>query len=234
MPTKKKEGKISAADKNVEDVKQARSNFRRWYEDPNTLERAGDVDVEAGVDRAVGTDVYSGFPERGRAEYDSGYTRGYREDGSFGAIDPSDEAYIPGKVITSDFSQGTLQHELTHAAQFDNQFGLELREVLGKDDRSSYRRNPGELYGNFHQLRVKLGLKPWERNMTPEKLMELVNFNDLQEDEEVKDYIEQYGAEKISTAINKIASSEADTRRLERLNFTPSDNVIMRPSNSYA
>ena len=116
--------------------------------------------------------------------------------------------------------------------------GAQLARTLGEDKATSfggpYRRRFGELYGNFHQMRVKLGIKPWERNFTPGRLMELIQFQGLEGDEDVQHYLNEYGPEKVSEALNTIASTEADTRRLERLNFTPDDNVIMRPSSTYS
>ncbi len=214
------------SERDASNVVAAEDKFVEWFSDPEVRRRfpGTEDELDAGIQKALNTQIQTGDPGYGaEASYESGYPeKGYPDQIKLGTSDPN-----------------VVGHELSHAAQWDDTLGIQLRNVLGGgfegDTRMErYLNKPGELYSNFHELRLKMGLKPWERSFTPQKVIELIQFQGLEGDEDVQRYLKQFGPEKISEALNKIASVEADGRRLERLNFTPDDNVIMRPTNTYA
>ena len=232
MPTKDKykRGKVSAAEQDVKRAEKARTDFASWFDDPATRRRfPADIDVDAGVQRALGTRIESGFLNEGVAQYEHpGKT--FNEEGNYVEIPEGEPGYYPGRIKTTTYDQSTLQHELAHAANFDDPLGAQLAETLGEKEARSfggeYRKRYGELFGNFHQMRVKLGIQPWERNWTPEKLMELIKFQGKMDDEDVKFYVDEYGLDKVSEALNKTASIEADAKRLDRLNAPIGSTLI--------
>ena len=201
-------------------IKSAEDRFVEWYSEPATRRRfpGTEEQLDEGVQKALDTKAFASFdvPNHGDAVY-------YKGAPQYG-VDP--------QIRLENTSGDVFAHELVHATQFDDQLGKELQNVLG-DKAEGYYGQPGELYGNFHQIREKMGLKAWERSFTPERVIELIKFNGLEEDEDVKTFMENWGPEKFSEALNKIANVEADAERLERLNFTPDDTVISRPSTLY-
>ena len=226
MPTKDPKYKRQDRSKyfskgDLPEITAAEKNFAEWYSEPATRRRfpGTEEELDKGVQKALDTKAFASFdvPNRGDAVY-------YKGAPQYG-VEP--------QIRLENTSGDVFEHELVHATQFDDQLGEQLQGILGKKAEGYYGQ-PGELYGNFHQIRSKMGLQPWERSFTPEKVLELIKFNGLEEDEDVKTFLENWGPEKFSEALNTIASTEADQRRLDRLNFAPSDNVIMRPTSTYA
>ena len=232
MPTKDKykKGEVSASEKDRIEVDKARDSFVRWFEDPSTVSRfPKGLDREGGIRRAVGTRVESGFLNRGIAQYDHP-AKAFNKEGNYVEIPEGEPGHYPGRIKTTTYDQSVLQHELSHAANFDDTLGAQLAETLGEKSARSfggeYRKRYGELFGNFHQMRVKLDIQPWERNWTPEKLMELIQFQGKMDDEDVRFYIDEYGLDNVSKALNEIASVEADAKRLDRLNAPIGSTLI--------
>ena len=221
---KQERGYPYLSEKDAETVSEAEDDFVRWYSDPNTRRLFPDgssVGLDEGIQKALDSRIQTGYTPGADARYESGYP---------------EEGY-PDTITLGNPSPDVVGHELTHAAQFDDSLGLQLMDIWGdrpiKGSKSYYYNKPGELYGNFHQVRLKLGIQPWERSFTPAKLLELIQFQGLENDPDIQNYMKSVGPQKFSEALNKIASVEADSRRLERLNFTPDDSVIMRPSSTY-
>ena len=72
MPTNgRKRGKVIAAENDKAAAEKARTDFESWYNDPSTRRLLpGDIDVDAALDRALGTRIESGFLNQGTAQYD--------------------------------------------------------------------------------------------------------------------------------------------------------------------
>ena len=51
-------------------------------------------------------------------------------------------------------------------------------------------------------------MKPWERSLTPEKLMELIEFSEVGEQQDVRQILENYDIEKLTEALNTIAEAD--------------------------
>ena len=64
------------------------------------------------------------------------------------------------------------------------------------------------MYGNLHEFRAKLDLKGFERNMSPKRVKELIKFNELKDDPDINQMIDEFGLDKLSEALNKIASNK--------------------------
>ena len=209
-------------------INAAEDQFVEWYSDPATRRRfpGGEKELDKGVQKALDTKAFASFdiPDRGDAVY-------YKGAPQYG-VDP--------QIRLENTSGDVFQHELVHATQFDDALGSELRNVLGdgtgniSESDAKYLGQDGELYGNFHQMRVNLGLKAWERNVTPKKLIELIKFQGLENDPDVMNFMNNWGPEKVSEAINKIASVEVDAERLDRLNAPQGSKILDREATLYS
>ena len=201
-------------DKFQKAVEEARGRTKEWYNDPETRKRLkeqtglSDEEIDKRIQGSVGTEVVPALISA-TAEYDRGYTRGFREDGTFGDIDPSDPAYQAPKIkIGGDVTEpGLLEHEMAHALGFDDELGLKIQEIAGVPE-NQYLAKPGETYGNIQEFRNIIGLKPWERNLTPEKLNELIDFMEVRDDADVQQILKNFDIEKLTEALNTVAMEE--------------------------
>lgn len=123
--------------------------------------------------------------------------------------------------------KGTVEHEIAHASGVDSVLGPALMKALGgnpyqqkqnktagkgymKEDISSikqYLTKPEEAYGNFHNFRVDLGLKPGEK-VDKATLLKKVKEKKLED----SNFYQMFDDENIVKAINTIAyNNKKDT-----------------------
>ena len=200
--------------RNIEEHDREADEFTaEHFNDPNTRSRLkeqtglSDAEIDKRVKEATGTKVeQNAFLEQGDAEYNA-------PGRFFGEVIPEGEpGYSPGNIqvgvdLNEDANKGTLEHEQAHALGFDDQLGLKAQEILGKAKHDRYLDQPGETYGNIQEFRKILGIKPWERDLTPEKIKELVEFNEAGDQEDVKQLLNNYDIGKLSKALNTIAEN---------------------------
>ena len=215
-------------DKTIEEHDEAADEFTgEWFNDRNTRSRLkeqtglSDEEIDERLEEATGTHVeQNAFLEYGDAEYNSP-GKGFLDDGNYGVIPEGQPGHSPGNIqvgvdLNQESNQGVLEHEQAHALGFDDKLGLEAQSILGKAKHDRYLDQPGETYGNIQEFRKIVGLKPWERNLTPERIMELIEFQGVGDQEDVKQLLKNYDIEKLSEALNTVA--EADSSKEGREN----------------
>ena len=202
---KKEDEKYIRNPEHIEQVNKSRDRFEQHYSDPVTEElyrqNTGFNDLPSKVDNALNTRIQTGFvPQGAKATYD-----------------PAIGDY-KGEITVEDYRDpAVVDHELTHAAGFDEALGKEAQKILGKPKSGDkYLSKPSEVYGNLHEFRARLDLKGFERNLSPKKVQDLIKFNELEDDPDIKQMIDEFGLDKLSEALNKIASNK-DKPTLEGL-----------------
>ena len=201
--------------------KEADEFTTNWYNDKNTRSRLkdqtglSDEEIDHRIAAATNTDTsYNAFLEAGDAEYNSP-GRGFDADGNYSVIPEGEPGHYPGNIqvavdLNNPGSQGILPHEQTHALEFDNKLGLKAQEILGPASEDEYLNNPGETYGNLQEFRSILKLEPWERDLTPEKLQNLIEFQEVGKNEDVQQMLRNYDIKKLTKALNKIAQKDRE------------------------
>ena len=194
---KKEDEKYIRNPKHIEQVNKSRDRFKQHYSDPVTEElyrqNTGFNDLPSKIDNALDTRIQTGFvPQGAKATYD-----------------PAIGDY-KGAITVGDYRDpAVVDHELTHAAGFDEALGKEAQKILGKPKSGDkYLSKPSEVYGNLHEFRTRLDLKGFERNLSPKKVQDLIKFNELEDDPDIKQMIDEFGLDKLSEALNKIASNK--------------------------
>ena len=194
---KKEDEKYIRNPEHIEQVNKSRERFEQHYSDPVTEElyrqNTGFNDLSGKVDNALDTRIQTGFvPQGAKATYD-----------------PAIGDY-KGAITVGDYRDpAVVDHELTHAAGFDEALGKEAQKILGKPKSGNkYLSKPAEVYGNLHEFRARLDLKGFERNLTPKRVKELIKFNELKDDPDINQMIDEFGLDKLSEALNKIASNK--------------------------
>ena len=129
-------------------------------------------------------------------------------------------------ITMQDKNQDNIaNHEISHASNLDALFGDKLGQILGnpwmssknrdKDnpdkatgnkDQKNYLKSDHEAYGNFHEFRLELGLKPGE-NLSPKELKKRVKEKGLENNM----FYKNFDDEKISQAIREVASNNNQT-----------------------
>ena len=182
-----------------------------WYNDPETRKRLkeqtglSDSEIDERIAHATGVETRMALLSEGDAQY---HERGR----VLGEVVPEGEVgHYPGRIDvgvdpSGEHHAGILEHEQAHALEFDNKLGYEAQKILGKAKQDSYLDNPPETYANLQEFRNIIGLKPHERNLTPEKLMEILEWKKDQSD--VKQMLENYDIEKLTEALNTIAEAK--------------------------
>ena len=166
---KAEDAKYIRNEDNIEQVDKSRDRFKQHYSDPVTQEiyrqNTGLSDLSGKVDNALNTRIQTGFvPQGSKATYD-----------------PAIGEY-KGAITVGDYTDpAVVDHELSHAAGFDEILGKKAQEILGlPKSGDKYLSKPAELYSNLHEFRTKLDLKGFERNMSPKRVKELIKFQELQ------------------------------------------------------
>ena len=201
--------------------KEADEFTTNWYNDKNTRSRLkdqtglSDEEIDHRIAAATNTDTsYNAFLEAGDAEYNSP-GRGFDADGNYSVIPEGEPGHYPGNIqvavdLNNPGSQGILPHEQTHALEFDNKLGLKAQEILGPASEDEYLNNPGETYGNLQEFRSILKLEPWERDLTPERLQNLIEFQEVGKNEDIQQMLRNYDIKKLTKALNKIAQKDRE------------------------
>ena len=175
------------------------SKFVDWYNDPETrrrIESQGEMtpqQIEDFLAHGVKGDIKKGTPSVAGAD-----AQFYPEDNS---------------IIMSDMNDlNTGTHEILHRSGFDQTLSAPLMKILGnsfqqdeKNNFKSFKRylnQPHEAYGNFHELRTRLGLKPGQK-VTKDQLKKMVKEKGLEND----NFYKTFDDEKIIKAINTVAST---------------------------
>lgn len=207
-------GKLQYSKSSDPEYNSARKEFVDWYADPATKtkfakntgydpERLYDMTSKATSTPSYKGDAYKQPPVGTKAIFNTPDVGGKKEE------------IIYHKGIGS----GPIQHELTHAGAMANLIGPALLRTLGspKSQRlpsdindpnfksasnasKEYLSIPEEAYGNFHEFRVNLGLKPGEK-INKEILRKRVKEKNLQNE----NFYSTFEDDKIVDAINKIA-----------------------------
>ena len=201
--------------------------FRNWYDNATTRDK---LKSQLGLDdKQIDQAITHGLnAEHSEEEAGEGLAGKYE-------LGPHRITTNPGEA-----GQGALPHERVHASSLDNALGSILRKEIGSPsglgDVTNYLSNDGELYGNFVDLRHLLKLEPGDW-VTPELIESRLETEGIDENHprrfEIDQMLEVYSLEDLAKGLDKIASTEADSERLERLNFTPDDFVISRPTSLY-
>lgn len=159
--------------------KKASDRFSSWYSDPATKAK---FNKNTGFDPERTTDLIAKglntpivkydesvvhsvpMPSGAEAEYRSpkvAYTLGDEKYKNTGFIAYRDQGDSQNSAV--------INHELVHASGFDTTLAPALYRSMGiklpeKDhSRLDYMKRPEEVYGNFHELRMQLGLKPGQK-----------------------------------------------------------------------
>ena len=194
---KKEDEKYIRNPEHIEQVNKSRERFEQHYSDPVTEElyrqNTGFNDLPSKVDNALNTRIQTGFvPQGAKATYD-----------------PAIGDY-KGAITVEDYRDpAVIDHELSHAAGFDELLGKEAQKILGKPKSGDkYLSKPSEVYGNLHEFRTRLDLRGFERNLTPKRVEELIKFNELEDDPDINQMIDEFGLDNLSEALNKVASNK--------------------------
>ena len=156
-----------------------------------------------------------GYADRQGAIEDTHFERGHVEGGdaeywrNAWAEGPDEHKHNVTIGQGTELTPDLVAHETTHAGSFDRDLGNEALKHLGEGKRTDgwgrYIKQPDEAYANLQQLRQKLGLRPDQRDLTGEQLQKLA---DEKGDGEIQAYIKNFGADNVSRAHNKTASTE--------------------------
>lgn len=207
-------GKMQYSKSNDTEYNNARKDFTNWYSDPATAtkfakntgydpNRLYDMTSKAVSTPSYKGDAYKQPPVGAKAIFNTPDVNGKKE-----------EIIYHGGI-----GSGPIQHELTHAGAMANIIGPALMRTLGSpknqklpsnvndpnfkstsNSAKEYLSIPEEAYGNFHEFRVNLGLKPGQ-NVDRETLRKLVKDKGLQNE----NFYNTFEDDKIVDAINKIA-----------------------------
>ena len=168
------------ANKDLSPIEQSATNqFVDWYSNPETLKKI----KTAGYDPARAKDFIAKdlktpmilynqsefhkvpLQSNEQALFKSPYVLKHEDDPSY-----PNTGYISYKPAGSDFeTQNILGHEKTHSSGFANLLAPSLYKAMGLTLPEKYHggleymNRPEEVYGNFHELRLNLGLKPGEK-----------------------------------------------------------------------
>ena len=116
-------------------------------------------------------------------------------------------------------NKGLLEHEHAHQAGWDNQLGYKAQKILGKG-KQGYMNNPAEVYGNMQEFRAILGLKPSQRNLTPTKIKAIIKAKGLDDQPDVQQMFYNFDIDKVSEALNTIASASPKKKKTLRDYYT--------------
>jgi hypothetical protein len=151
--------KIKPYTGNDQEVISARNNIQNWYNNPETRRR---FTQNTGMD----SNVLNPLIAHGLNVPISAGTPGDGTQAQFSRYPNENTVFEKGA------GKGVVDHEIAHGMGVDSILGPATQKVLGspydqkvknaKRDVKRYMQTPEETYGNFHQFRTKLGLKPGE------------------------------------------------------------------------
>ena len=195
-----KEDMSHLIDINQDGFSKERKDMTSWYSDPATLEKAKKLGVTKDVMMDALAKGINGpieetehFNQNANAQYFP------------------DSETIKTRVAND---ESITRHEMGHRAGFDALLSNPLVDIMGnafhqeeegKGNSSQFKRylnQPHEMYENFHELRIKLGLKPGEK-LTQKQLEKKIKEKGL----EHNDFYKTFDSSKIIEAIDKVASN---------------------------
>jgi hypothetical protein len=197
---------LGKRDKKIE--QEATDKFVDWYQNPETLKR---FNKNTGMDPARLKDfVGKALRTPMRPAKDDDYLDS-EDNAQWRSPFWQDQNYRTlnrdtGEILyNSDATVNTLQHELGHASNLDEILGPKLKSILGNPtnvfrEEKAYIGRPTEAYGNFHEFRTNLGLKPGQKIDEP-TLKKLAKKKGLDQER----FYRAYSPNKITKAINTIA-----------------------------
>lgn len=216
-------GAPQVSDNSNDTIKTGTQDFVNWYSHPETLNkfqkntrldkrRLGDlVSYGTKIPTIQASTAYPLLGEESQAEFQG-----------FDVAPKEQIVYEPG------VSKEAFGHELPHAAGIDTVLGPALRRVLGDATKQAtknaarkiknYMNIPEESYGNFHQFRLKLGLKPGEKIKDAKELKNRAESTGAN----IENFYQTYDDEKIVKAINTIAS----TNKIPSASYAKSGAII--------
>jgi hypothetical protein len=196
-------------DDNQSPAYKQKKQFVDWYSDPASVDKAA-------KNHSVGRNLLNDGIVRGAMT-------NLKKADSFSA---TNNAISDPKTRTIEMQDANNDevagHELGHASNLDALFGEKLNEILGNPwmsqknrdpnnpdkaignkDHKNYLKSNHEAYGNFHEFRLKLGIKPGEE-LSPEDLKKRVKEKGLENNM----FYKNFDDEKISKAISTVASND--------------------------
>lgn len=197
---------LGKRDKKIE--QQATNDFIDWYQHPETLKRFGEntgmdpARLKDFVGKALRTPIRPAKEDDYLDPKDNAQWRSpFWQDQNYRTLNKD-----TGEIIyDSNATPNIIQHELGHASNLDELLGPKLMSILGKPsnvfrEEKAYIGRPTEAYGNFHQFRTNLGLKPGQK-IDKATLENLAKKKKL----EGEMFYRAYSPDKIVKAINTIA-----------------------------
>ena len=109
--------------------------------------------------------------------------------------------------------RSAIAHELVHASGFDKKLGKRTKDILGPSDvfgpNADYYNNPREQYTNMVDIRRKLNLDPGDRNITPQRLRDMIDDYEYDTGKRLEpDFFEHFSLENVSKALNTVAEAK--------------------------
>ena len=197
---------LGKRDKKIE--QEATDKFVDWYQNPETLKRFNEntgmdpARLKDFVGKALRTPMRPAKDDDLLSSDDNAQWRSpFWQDQNYRTLNKD-----TGEILyDSNATVNTLQHELGHASNLDEVLGPKLKSILGKPanvfaDEKVYLSRPTEAYGNFHEFRTNLGLKPGQK-IDESTLKKLAKKKGL--DQEM--FYRAFSPDKITKAINTIA-----------------------------
>jgi hypothetical protein len=197
---------LGKRDKKIE--QEATDKFVDWYQNPETLKRFNEntgmdpARLQDFVGKALRTPMRPAKDDDLLSSDDNAQWRSpFWQDQNYRTLNKD-----TGEILyNSDATVNTLQHELGHASNLDEVLGPKLKNILGKPanvfaQEKVYLSRPTEAYGNFHEFRTNLGLKPGQK-IDESTLKKLAKKKGL--DQEM--FYRAFSPDKITKAINTIA-----------------------------
>jgi len=147
-----------------------------------------------------------------------------------GITNPNRYQFEADTSSKQNFSKSIGGHELTHSTGLDMAMDPYLRSKLelkpeNMNRTNNYNTAPGELYANFHELRLHLGMKPgeqWDSEKLKQRLEERGRFDQSK-------FLDNFTEESLIEALNTVAG--ADKKDNGKLKF---DNLKLKgQSNNY-
>lgn len=189
-------------------VQKGTQDYIDWYSHPETMKKAkkntglGEKELMSLINYGVKvptipvSKAYPFLGEDSQAEF-----QGYN-------VAPKEQI-----IYEKGVSRGVIGHERGHAGGQDTVFGPALMQVLGdatkqktknaKREVKRYMNIPEEAYGNFHQFRTQLGLKPGETIKDVKDLQKRVKASKT----DTENFYQTFDDENIVKAINTIAQT---------------------------
>lgn len=195
---------------------QATNEFVDWYQHPETLKRFGEntgmdpARLQDFVGKALRTPMRPAKEDDYLTSEDNAKWRSpFWQDQNYRTLNKNTGEILYQPNLESTYglekTKNILAHELGHASSLDELLGPKLMGILGEPTHvfkkeKAYIGSPNEAYGNFHEFRKNLGLKPGQK-IDESTLKKLTKKKGLDQER----FYRAYSPDKITKAINTIA-----------------------------